>query len=197
LNMADEISTIPRYMQGSGQGVGGAGRTASGLSMLIEASNRTIKQTVSSIDHNVIEQAVQDLNVFLALTRPDVVVEGDISVVARGAVELMQRETLRMRRIEFLNVTNNPVDQQLVGLEGRFHLLREVARDLGMPVSDTLPLSEAQIKQLQQALTMQAMAAVMGPAGGGVTGNEPPPGGGPPPQPVQGVARPQQMQPGE
>ncbi|MCJ5381404.1 hypothetical protein LPI49_29095, partial [Klebsiella pneumoniae] len=77
-------------------------------------------------------------------------------------------------RIEFLNVTNNPVDQQLVGLEGRFHLLREVARDLGMPVSDTLPLSEAQIKQLQQALTMQAMAAVMGPAGGGVTGNERP-----------------------
>lgn len=197
LNMADEISTIPRYMQGSGYGVGGAGRTASGLSMLIEASNRTIKQTVSSIDHNVIEQAVQDLNVFLALTRPDVVVEGDISVVARGAVELMQRETLRMRRIEFLNVTNNPVDQQLVGLEGRFHLLREVARDLGMPVSDTIPLSEAQIKQLQQALTMQAMAAVMGPAGGGVTGNEPPPGGGPPPPPVQGVARPQQMNPGE
>lgn len=198
LNMADEMSTIPRYMQGSGQ-VGGAGRTAAGLSMLMEASNRTIKQTVSSIDTNVIEPVVEDLNVYLALTRPDVVMGGDISVVARGAVELMQRETLRMRRLEFLSVTNNPLDQQLVGMEGRFHLLKEMARDLGMPVSDTLPLNEGQVKQIQQALIQQSLQASMGM--GGPTGNQTPPGGGQPPQsqptpPTEGMARPQETTPG-
>lgn len=197
LNMADELSTIPRYMQGSGQGVGGAGRTASGLSMLMEASNRTIKQTVSSIDANVIETVVEDLNVYLALTRPDVVMEGDISVVARGAVELMQKETLRMRRLEFLNITNNPVDQQLVGVEGRYHLLKEIARDLGMPVADTMPFNESQISQIQQALMAQMTQASVGAAG--PTGNQPPPpapAGGPPPPPTQGVARPQENNPG-
>jgi hypothetical protein len=209
LTMADEISTIPRYMQGSGMGAGGAGRTASGLSMLMEASNRTIKQTVSSIDQNVIEQVVEDLNVYLALTRPDVVMEGDISVIARGAVELMQRETLRMRRLEFLQITNNPIDQQLVGVEGRFNILKEVARDLGMPTADSMALSQQQADQISQMMIQQTMTQMAGagqqPAGppGGVTpaagggntpvvppGPAPGPGGGPPqggpPPPPQG-----------
>ena len=193
LTMADELSSIPRYMQGQGTGVGGAGRTAAGLGMLMENGNRTIKQTVASIDTNVIESAVEDLNVFLALTRPDVVMEGDISVVARGAVELMQRETLRMRRLEFLQLTNNPVDQQLVGVEGRFHLLKEVARDLGLPVSDTLQFNEGEVASLTQMLKQQMLMQMSGM--GGPTGNTPPPGGGRPPtgnNPTQGTARPQQ-----
>lgn len=194
LSMADELSTIPRYMQGSGQGVGGAGRTAAGLSMLMEASNRTIKQTVSSIDTNVIEGVVEDLNVYLALTRPDVVMEGDISVVARGAVELMQRETLRMRRIEFLNITNNPIDQQIVGIEGRFNLLKEVARDLGLPTSDTMQFNEGEVATLTQMLKAQMMQGMSG--AGGPTGNTPPPGGGQPPNNTQGVARSPQTSPG-
>jgi hypothetical protein len=179
LTMADEISTIPRYMQGSGMGAGGAGRTASGLSMLMEASNRTIKQTVSSIDQNVIEQVVEDLNVYLALTRPDVVMEGDISVIARGAVELMQRETLRMRRLEFLQLTNNPIDQQLVGVEGRFNLLKEVARDLAMPTADSMALSQQQADAISQMMIQQTMTQMAGQqAGGGATGNVTPAAGG-------------------
>lgn len=193
LNMADELSTIPRYMQGNGQGVGGAGRTASGLAMLMEASNRTIKQTISSIDNNVIESVVEDLNVYLALTRPDVVMEGDISVIARGAAELMQRETLRMRRLEFLNITNNPIDSQIVGPEGRFHLLKEISKDLGLPTSDVMPSPEGAMKLIQQQMLNQALQAS---AGGGPNGNQPPPGGGQPPNSQQGVARPQESSPG-
>lgn len=197
--MADEISTIPRYMQGNGQGVGGAGRTAAGLSMLMEAGGRTIKQTVGSIDANVIERVVTDLNVYLSLMRPDIVQAGDISVTARGATELMQKETLRMRRLEFLNITNNPVDTQIVGVEGRFHLLRELARDLQMPIRDSIQFSEQEMDQLTEMLKAQLL---MGAAGGGMNGNAPPPGGGNPnpqgqrqdrpeqqPNPAAGVAR--------
>lgn len=198
LLMADEITTLPRYMQGNGQGVGGAGRTAAGLSMLMEASNRTIKQTVSSIDSNIIEPAIEHLNVYLALTRDDVVVEGDISVVARGAAELMQRETMRMRRLEFLNITNNPIDANLVGVEGRYQILKEVARDLNMPMSDTMPIPEEIIKQIQQ---MQLMMAMGGPqqqqAPGGQQGSAPRSSGqSPEAQQTQGVARQQSNNPG-
>lgn len=197
--MADELSTIPRYMQGNGVGVGGAGRTAAGLSMLMEAGGRTIKQTVGSIDNNVIERAVTDLNVYLALVRPDIVQAGDISVTARGATELMQKETLRMRRLEFLNITNNPVDTQIVGVEGRFHLLKELARDLQMPIRDSIQFSEQEMDQLTEMLKAQMFQQM---AGGGPNGNAPPPGGGNPnpqgqqqnapqqqPNPAQGVAR--------
>lgn len=197
--IADEISTIPRYMQGNGQGVGGAGRTAAGLSMLMEAGGRTIKQTVGSIDTNVIERVVTDLNVYLSLMRPDIVQAGDITVTARGATELMQKETLRMRRLEFLNITNNPIDTQIVGVEGRFHLLRELARDLQMPIRDSIQFSEQEMDQLTQMLKAQMM---MGAAGGGPNGNTPPAGGGNPnpqgqrqdapqqqPNPAAGVAR--------
>jgi hypothetical protein len=193
LSMADEITTLPRYMQGNGQGIGGAGRTAAGLSMLMEASNRTIKQTVSSIDSNIIEPVVEHLNVYLALTRSDVVVEGDISVVARGAAELMQRETMRMRRLEFLNITNNPIDSQLVGIEGRYNIIREVARDLNMPMSDTMPIDEATIKQIQQLQLQQIVAA------GQQQGQQPQQAGAPAEQqqqnPTRGIARPQANSP--
>lgn len=187
LNMADELSSIPRYMHGNGAQVGGAGRTASGLSMLMDAANRTIKQTVSSIDTNIIESIVEDVNVYLALTRPDVVVEGDISVKARGAVELMQKETLRMRRLEFLNLTNNPIDQQLVGVEGRFHILKELARDLGLPTMDSIAISEQQAAMISQAMLQQAMMVA---SGGGPNGNAPPPGGGNPDAPPNGAPPP-------
>lgn len=180
--MADEMSSLPRFMQGNPIGAGGAARTASGLSMLMEASNRTIKQTVASIDQNVIEQAVQDLNVYLALTRPDIVIEGDLSVRARGAVEFVQRETLRMRRLEFLQITTNPVDLQLTGLQGRQTILKEIARDLGLPTAQTLPNDAKAIEAAQQA------AATM-PAGGQ--------GGGPSNgNPTEGMARPASNNPG-
>jgi hypothetical protein len=189
LNAADEITTLPRYMQGSSQGMGGAGRTAAGLSMLMEASNRTIKQTVSSIDQNIVEPAVEHLNIFLALTRTDVVIDGDISVVAKGATELMQRETLRMRRIEFLQMTANPIDQQLVGIEGRYNLLRETSRDLGLPLQAMLPMEAGTVKQLQQMMTAQAAMQFAPPQPQGAPGQQAAPQEQPP-TPTQGVAQP-------
>lgn len=183
--MADELSSLPRHMQGQPGGLGGAGRTASGMSMLIEAGNRTIKQTVGSIDTNVIEQVVEHLNIYLALLRPDVVLEGDISVVARGAAELVQRETLRMRRLEFLNITNNPMDSQIVGPVGRYNLLKEIARDLGLPINVALPQDLSKMAA-QPAPQGQQVPNPQAPTGG--------PGGAPPsgeqPNPTQGVARP-------
>lgn len=175
--MADEMSSLPRYMQGNTAGSGGAARTASGLSMLMEASNRTIKQTVASIDQNVVEQAVQDLNVYLALTRPDIVMEGDLSVRARGAVELVQRETLRMRRLEFLQITTNPVDMQLTGLQGRQTILKEIARDLNLPTNQTLPNDAKALEAAQQA----AMQMPPGGPGGGVSNGTPTDGMAQPP----------------
>lgn len=191
--MADELSSLPRHMQGQPGGLGGAGRTASGMSMLIEAGNRTIKQTVASIDANIIEPVIENLNIYLALLRPDVVMEGDISVVARGAVELVQRETLRMRRLEFLNITNNPLDSQLIGPLGRYNVLKEISRDLGLPTSSVMPQDVAKMMADQQAAQAQGAPP---PGGQPQPGQQPQQQGAPPPAPTDGVARPMSPSPG-
>ena len=52
------------------------------------------------------------------------------------------KETVNMRRIEFLNATANEMDMQIVGKEGRAAILREVAKGLQMPVDDIVPSRE-------------------------------------------------------
>jgi TolA-binding protein len=80
----------------------------------------------------------------------DQTLKGDASVVARGAVSLMQLETLQLRRNEFLTATANPMDSQIVGLEGRAEILREVAKGLQMDINKVVP------KKLQQPVPQQA-----------------------------------------
>jgi hypothetical protein len=137
MEMADTFSSMPQYMQGNAQGMATVGRTSSGLSMLMDAANRTMKQSVTSIDKNVIEAVINDLNVYLAILRPDIVNDGDINIVAKGASELVQREQLRMRRLNFLQVTgSNPMDQQIIGVKGRTAIITEIARDLQLPIDE-------------------------------------------------------------
>lgn len=180
ITVADEVSTIPRYMNGSAQGTGGALRTASGLSMLMETANRSIKQVVGTIDREMVETAVEDVHVYLALTKPELSVSGDINIVARGSKELLQKETLRMRRIEFLQTTANPIDAQIIGAPARSAILREVAKDLGLPTESIVPT------QAQQPAAAQPQGAPQQGQAQGETPQETPPA------PTEGVARPPQ-----
>lgn len=133
LDMADSFSSMPRFLQGDATGVATLGRSASGMSMMMNAANRTIKQVVISIDNTILRPVIQDLNVYVTLLKPDSGNDGDIDVIARGASELVEREALRQRRLEFLQITANPEDSQLVGPGGRFEILREIAHDLQLP----------------------------------------------------------------
>lgn len=141
---ADDWSLIPRYMGGSAGGMGEVGRTASGLSMLFSAANKGLKGVVSTIDARVISPTLEMQYTNNMLYSDDQTLKGDASVVARGAVSLMQLETLQLRRNEFLTATANPMDSQIVGLEGRAEILREVAKGLQMDINKVVP------KKLQQ-----------------------------------------------
>lgn len=152
---ADDWSLIPRYMSGNDR-VGGAGRTASGLSMLLNAANKGLKGVVSSIDTQVLSPLLAKLYTHNMLFSEDQSIKGDADVMARGAVSLMQLETLQLRRNEFLQVTNNPVDNQIVGVNGRTELLREIAKGLEMDVNRVVPKGPAGGGMPQQAPPQQA-----------------------------------------
>jgi hypothetical protein len=165
--LADDMSLVPRYLTGSEQAKG-AGRTASGLSMLMDAAYKGLKGVVSGIDLYVMKPMLEKLYAHNMMFATDTTVKGDAQVVARGAVSLMRMEALQIRRNEFLQATANPIDSQIVGQAGRAEILREVAKGLEMDTSRIVPSRE----ELEARSQMQA------PMGAPGQGQPPAPGAG-------------------
>lgn len=160
--LADEYSGIPRYMTGLAGGEGGAGRTASGMSMMIGNASKQIKQSVSSIDINVLEPLVERAYQWLLQYDPDADIKGDLKVVARGALSLVTKEAAQVRRNEFLQVAlASPLVQQIVGIDGAAELLRESVKGLNINPDKVVPSmsvlkARAAIAQAQQMQMLQA-----------------------------------------
>ena len=151
--LADEYSSIPRYMTGDAS-TGGAGRTASGMSMLMSNAGKGIKNVVANIDAGIIAPSIYNLYIHNMKYSDDAELKGDINVVARGANSLVVKEQAQVRRNEFLQIAlNSPVAQEVIGVNGVASLLREGAKSLDMDTSDIIPSKEAlQASQVQQTL---------------------------------------------
>jgi hypothetical protein len=158
MKQADEVTGIPNYVYG-GQASGGAGRTASGLSMLMDNAAKGIKSAIASCDV-VIASIVGRMYVHNMLYDSDTSAKGDFKVMAKGAMGLVAKEQLQMRRNEFLQATANQIDMQIVGMEGRAYLLRQVAESLQMDTDKLVPTpEELKFKEQQmQAAQMQQLA---------------------------------------
>jgi hypothetical protein len=148
--MADDQSGIPSYIYGD-LDVQGAGRTSSGLSMLMGAAGKAIRQVVSHIDSDIIKPVVSAQFTFNMRYDSDESIKGDAKIVPKGAINLAVKETVNVRRLEFLNSTANQIDMQIIGTDGRASILREVAKGLQMPAGDIVPSAEQlALKQAQQ-----------------------------------------------
>jgi len=177
---ADEITGIPNYVYGSAN-VSGAGRTASGLSMLMDNASKGIKQAIANIDL-AIDGVVGRLYIYNMVFDPDTFLKGDFKVNTRGAMGLISREQQAEHKREFLAQTANPLDFQIMGVDGRAYLLRDVARTLQMDTDKLVP--EPKPVPLQQSAAP--------PAPGQPDPNAPPP----PPGGPGGPQGPQEMPPG-
>ena len=157
--LADDHSGIPAYIYGD-TNVQGAGRTSSGLSMLMGAAGKGIRQVVMHIDSDVVKPIVGRQFVYNMRYDEDESIKGDVEIVAKGAINLAVKETVNMRRIEFLNATANPVDLEIIGKEGRAAILREIAKGLQMPSDDVVPSREKSEYQgrIQAAAAAQQQA---------------------------------------
>ena len=156
-SMADEYSGIPKYMAGMSGGEGGAGRTASGMSMMITNASKQVKHTVSSIDTHIIEPCVERTYQHILMYAPEKSITGDLQVQARGAVSLVAKESAQVRLNEFLMATGNPVDMQIVGMDGRAELLRQAVKRLDVPNPEKIIPTAQQIKMKAAQAQMQQM----------------------------------------
>jgi len=152
--IADEMSGIPRYM--TGQHVPGAGRTSSGLSMLMSNAGKSIKQVISNIDHDVMKPMLMRQYQRNLRYSEDSDLIGDVQIVARGAMSLVVKEAESVRKTEFLRlVLESPTAQQIVGLPGTAELLRDLAGNLNTNVDRLVPSREEVQKQQEMAQRQQ------------------------------------------
>jgi hypothetical protein len=180
--LGDEYSGIPRYL--TGDTTGGAGRTASGLSMLINNAGKSIKQVINNIDIGLMKPMLDRLYYHNMRYEDDADLKGDVQIVAHGASALVAKESAQVRRNEFLAATANPIDFQITGVQGRAAVLREVAKGLDMNADHVVPAPEV----LAQKFAMQTALTQGGPT----------PAGGPPalPPPANPTGNGQQLMDG-
>ncbi len=166
VNMADELSAIPKYLSGSGT-TGGAGRTASGLAMLMGNASKILQTVAANIDRDVLDPLLSALYDMVMLTDQSGILTGEEKVRVLGVSVAVQKETQRARQLEFLQITANPVDAQIVGPKGRAAILRNVASTIGLPGEEIVPSEDELDVQQKMAQALAQQQAMPGHAGMG------------------------------
>lgn len=152
---ADEYSGIPSYVYGGNSHVTGAAKTASGLSMLMNSASKGIKNVVNHMDRGIITGMVERFYDFNMLYSSDQSIKGDAQVVARGAMSLVMKEQNQMRVQELLQQTANPLDMQILGIDGRAALLRRAVQGVDVGGDEVVPSDE---ELHQKEIAAQRMA---------------------------------------
>lgn len=152
IDLSDDVSAIPKYI--GGQASGGAGRTASGLAMLMGNASKILQTVAANIDRDLFEVALQQLGDLVMLTDTTGLLTGEEKFYVQGTTVAVQRETQRQRQLEFLQHTNNPVDLEIMGITGRGVVLRSVSDTIGLSSDKVVPtdaeLAKKQAKQKEE-----------------------------------------------
>lgn len=167
--LADESTGMPSYSYGQ-TGVQGTGRTASGISMLMNASNGTIRTVVKNIDDYLLGPLGRAYFAFNMQFDHDPSIKGDLEVNARGTESLMATEVRSQRLMQFLQVVANPILAPFAKLDV---ITREIAKSLDLDpdkVTNSLAdaVVQAELLKQMQAQMMEQAAAEQAPPGTGV-----------------------------
>ena len=159
--LADESTGFPSFAHGQ-TGVAGVGRTASGISMLMNAAAGGIKTVIKNIDDYLLAPLGKSMFSFNMQFDFDPEIKGDLEVKARGTESLMANEVRSQRLMQFLQVASNPA---LAPFAKFPYIVREIAKSMDLdPEKVTNSFEEA---ALQQKLMQQnAPPAPAQPAGG-------------------------------
>ena len=126
--LADESTGFPSFAHGQ-TGVQGVGRTASGISMLMSASNGSIRNVVKNVDDYLLAPLAKAFFNFNMQFDYDDAIKGDLEVKARGTESLMANEVRSQRLMQFLGVVQNPVLAPFAKMD---YIVREIAKSMDL-----------------------------------------------------------------
>ena len=167
--LADESTGLPAFSYGQ-TGVSGVGRTASGISMLMNAASGSIKTVIKNLDDYLLGPIGQAFFNFNMQFDFDPEIKGDLEVSAKGTESLMANEVRSQRLMQFLQIASQP---SLMPFAKFPYIIREIAKSMDLdPDKVTNNMDEA----MRQAVLMQQNSPTPPPEAAG--------------QPPQGVAGP-------
>jgi hypothetical protein len=79
----------------------------------------------------------------LMLTDTQGWLQGDENIEIKGVNVAIQKETERSRQLEFLQITANPFDMQIMGVPGRATVLRAVSSNIGLDGQQIVPTQDS------------------------------------------------------
>jgi len=155
--LADESTGLPSFAHGQ-TGVSGVGRTASGISMLMNAASGSVKTVIKNVDDYLLKPLGEGLFRFNMQFDFDKSLKGDLEVKARGTESLMANEVRSQRLMQFLQVASNPALAPFAKFQ---YVIREIAKAMDLdPDKVTNNMDEAALqaelmKQFQAPLDNQ------------------------------------------
>ena len=158
--LGDEVTIVPRYLQGDAR-VSGAGRTASGLSMLMGQANVGLSDLVKMFDDGITKPFITAMYNWNMEFNENQDVKGDMKIIARGSTALMAKE-IRAQQIQtFLQMTLNPEDVTWIK---RGNLLRRWSEstDIGGDEAVYTEDEHSAMMEQRQAAMAQAQEAQQG-----------------------------------
>jgi hypothetical protein len=164
--LADESTGLPSFSHGQ-TGVAGVGRTASGISMLMNAASGGIKTVIKNIDDYLLRPMGEAFFSFNMQFDYDAEAAGDLEVRARGTESLMQNEVRSQRLLQFLQVVQNPT---LAPFAKMPYIIREIAKSMDLDpdlVSNNMEEAARQALVLQRMQPPEPMAGAAPAAAGG------------------------------
>lgn len=155
--MADEATGIQSILHGQ-TGVSGTGRTASGLSMLMDSASMSIKNVIRNIDDHLLKPLASSYfqwNMqFNSEEHPEI--KGDLEIKALGSFNLISKERKATSLQTFLQLSTNPALAPLIKLPT---IVKQLALQMDMDPDEVLNSPE------EAAIYAQIMAASQ-PTGG-------------------------------
>jgi hypothetical protein len=170
--LADESTGMPSFAHGQ-TGVSGVGRTASGISMLMNAASGSVKTVIKNLDDYLLRPLGEAFFSFNMQFDFDADIKGDLEVKARGTESLMANEVRSQRLMQFLQVASNPA---LAPFAKFPYIIREIAKSMDLdPDKVTNNMDEA---TRQMVLLQQNQPPAPPAPAGGVPGVQDMTGGG-------------------
>ncbi len=141
--LADESTGLPSFAHGQ-TGVTGVGRTASGISMLMNAASGSIKTVIKNVDDYLLRPLAEGFFRFNMQFDFSPEIKGDLEVKARGTESLMANEVRSQRLMQFLQVSSNPALAPFAKFQ---YIIREIAKSMDLdPDKVTNNMDEAAIQ---------------------------------------------------
>ena len=162
LTDADNESGVPAYMYGANQqNASSAVRTFSGLSTLMNAAARGVKDALMNMDQalgDFISNWADWLNQYSA----DATIKGDVKVISTGATGLFIQEMQMDRMTQMLDRVKDPNVMQALGVNGVAFLVSMIRGMAQMLKQDTsyLPSEEDVLKAAKDAANAPPMPVV-------------------------------------